>query len=362
MLRAVVAALVERGGCAWAGILFAENGELVLGPEAGEPDPDARRQHAGRLRGQPGRRARHRRLRRRRLPRPRRAADLGLLPRRLGHRRRPVGSRRLSAPGRASGIGAQDEERHLGAVAERERLRLPLAERRELAPAAAPGRRSSSCATKLTDAIRSTSSAAVCGCAQGNGALLAGPEAAPTRRRARATACSCSDGVLPRYGRSSSFSSLLQRVARARGCSRRARARRPAAARARSRRAPAPGRTSGTPARPSTASTLASSSGSASAAPAHDLRGGRDPARAPPASRRAARPRSPARRSRHEPPRQLAGAGREVDDDAPRPEPEPRAAGTRSRPADSRAAPARRARRRSETRRPPDGPARRPAL
>ena len=43
VLRAVVASLVERGGCAWAGILFAENGELILGPEAGEPDPDARR-------------------------------------------------------------------------------------------------------------------------------------------------------------------------------------------------------------------------------------------------------------------------------------------------------------------------------
>ena len=41
VLRAVVASLVERGGCAWAGILFAENGELILGPEAGEPDPDA---------------------------------------------------------------------------------------------------------------------------------------------------------------------------------------------------------------------------------------------------------------------------------------------------------------------------------
>jgi len=42
VLRAVVAALVEVGGCAWAGILFAEGGELVLGPEAGEPDPGLR--------------------------------------------------------------------------------------------------------------------------------------------------------------------------------------------------------------------------------------------------------------------------------------------------------------------------------
>ena len=38
VLRRVVAALVEAGGCAWAGILFAEDGELVLGPQAGQPD------------------------------------------------------------------------------------------------------------------------------------------------------------------------------------------------------------------------------------------------------------------------------------------------------------------------------------
>jgi hypothetical protein len=44
VLRAVVAALVEHGGCAWAGILFAEEGDLVLGPEAGEPDPGLRLQ------------------------------------------------------------------------------------------------------------------------------------------------------------------------------------------------------------------------------------------------------------------------------------------------------------------------------
>ena len=42
VLRDVVAALVEHGGCAWAGILFAEERELVLGPEAGEPDPGLR--------------------------------------------------------------------------------------------------------------------------------------------------------------------------------------------------------------------------------------------------------------------------------------------------------------------------------
>jgi hypothetical protein len=44
VLRRVVAALVEAGGCAWAGILFAEDGELVLGPQAGQPDPGLRLQ------------------------------------------------------------------------------------------------------------------------------------------------------------------------------------------------------------------------------------------------------------------------------------------------------------------------------
>jgi putative methionine-R-sulfoxide reductase with GAF domain len=42
VLRAVVAALVEQGGCSWAGIRFSERGELVLGPQAGEPDPSRR--------------------------------------------------------------------------------------------------------------------------------------------------------------------------------------------------------------------------------------------------------------------------------------------------------------------------------
>jgi hypothetical protein len=40
----VVAVLVERGGCAWAGILFSEQGELVLGPEAGAQEPAERAQ------------------------------------------------------------------------------------------------------------------------------------------------------------------------------------------------------------------------------------------------------------------------------------------------------------------------------
>jgi len=42
VLRAVVSILVERGGYAWAGFSFLEEGALVPGPEAGEPD-EARR-------------------------------------------------------------------------------------------------------------------------------------------------------------------------------------------------------------------------------------------------------------------------------------------------------------------------------
>jgi hypothetical protein len=41
VLRAVVARLVA-GGYDWAGIFFVEEGELVLGPEAGTPDEAAR--------------------------------------------------------------------------------------------------------------------------------------------------------------------------------------------------------------------------------------------------------------------------------------------------------------------------------
>jgi hypothetical protein len=44
VLRDVVTALVENGACVWAGILFAEEGELVLGPEAGTQKPDQRLQ------------------------------------------------------------------------------------------------------------------------------------------------------------------------------------------------------------------------------------------------------------------------------------------------------------------------------
>ena len=41
ILRAVVAALAKRYG--WAGVLFVEDDDLVLGPEAGGPAPDADR-------------------------------------------------------------------------------------------------------------------------------------------------------------------------------------------------------------------------------------------------------------------------------------------------------------------------------
>lgn len=40
-LRETVAALVA-DGCAWAGIFFVEDGALVLGPSAGEPDESRR--------------------------------------------------------------------------------------------------------------------------------------------------------------------------------------------------------------------------------------------------------------------------------------------------------------------------------
>jgi hypothetical protein len=43
VLRKVVAGLVESGAATWAGILFVESGDLVLGPEAGTPGGDSRR-------------------------------------------------------------------------------------------------------------------------------------------------------------------------------------------------------------------------------------------------------------------------------------------------------------------------------
>src|SRR5581483_11535227 len=41
-LRRAVAELAAREGCAWAAIYFVEDDELVLGPEAGLPDPSRR--------------------------------------------------------------------------------------------------------------------------------------------------------------------------------------------------------------------------------------------------------------------------------------------------------------------------------
>ena len=41
-MRAVVQVLHERAGHAWAGILFVESGGLVLGPQAGEQQPERR--------------------------------------------------------------------------------------------------------------------------------------------------------------------------------------------------------------------------------------------------------------------------------------------------------------------------------
>jgi hypothetical protein len=42
LLRQTVATLAGREDCVWAGIFFVEEGSLVLGPEAGTPDPARR--------------------------------------------------------------------------------------------------------------------------------------------------------------------------------------------------------------------------------------------------------------------------------------------------------------------------------
>ncbi|HET9115821.1 MAG TPA: hypothetical protein VFN33_06980 [Gaiellaceae bacterium] len=41
-LRQTVAELAAQENCSWAGIYFVEEDELVLGPEAGTPDPSRR--------------------------------------------------------------------------------------------------------------------------------------------------------------------------------------------------------------------------------------------------------------------------------------------------------------------------------
>lgn len=42
VLRAVLSTLLERGGCEWAGIAFAEGDSFVLGPQIGAPDETRR--------------------------------------------------------------------------------------------------------------------------------------------------------------------------------------------------------------------------------------------------------------------------------------------------------------------------------
>jgi hypothetical protein len=42
VLRDVVKAMVEHGGCIWAGISFVEEDKLVGGPHVGEPEESAR--------------------------------------------------------------------------------------------------------------------------------------------------------------------------------------------------------------------------------------------------------------------------------------------------------------------------------
>lgn len=41
-LRQTVSELAAREGCSWAGIYFVEEDDLMLGPEAGAPDPQRR--------------------------------------------------------------------------------------------------------------------------------------------------------------------------------------------------------------------------------------------------------------------------------------------------------------------------------
>jgi hypothetical protein len=41
-LRTTVAELAARDDCSWAGVFFVEGDELVLGPQAGDPDPERR--------------------------------------------------------------------------------------------------------------------------------------------------------------------------------------------------------------------------------------------------------------------------------------------------------------------------------
>ncbi|MFL5916504.1 MAG: hypothetical protein ACJ752_12845 [Gaiellaceae bacterium] len=42
LLRRAVSELAARQGCTWAGVYLVEEGSLVLGPEAGTPNPERR--------------------------------------------------------------------------------------------------------------------------------------------------------------------------------------------------------------------------------------------------------------------------------------------------------------------------------
>jgi hypothetical protein len=43
VLQAIVATIVDRGGAAWAAVLFNDEGELIVGPHAGVAEPGERR-------------------------------------------------------------------------------------------------------------------------------------------------------------------------------------------------------------------------------------------------------------------------------------------------------------------------------
>ena len=91
VLRALVETLAEEPGIDWAGVAFLDEGLLVLGPRAGEPDETRRTRVAVRTRHRPsascGSTA---------TSTPRRSSASpscrGLRPRRLGHRRRELGA------------------------------------------------------------------------------------------------------------------------------------------------------------------------------------------------------------------------------------------------------------------------------
>ena len=337
----------ERRCCVRAGSSSVEDGELVLGPDR-PASRDARRA-ATRVpvlsQRRPRRRARRGRLRRetRRSSTGRRSLicaahclvgwDTGGVPW-DSVRLRPGEHRTTSV--------AVAELEGLAELAHGDRVR-PGA--RQTRPPLLVDR--GSCATKLTDAnaVRQLVGREV-RCTHGTDRSSTGAEERRRREHAAprplvlATACRARTAAAaprraPAAGR------------RGRGCSRRARARRPAAARVRSRPAPARGRTSGTPARPSPRRRSPSASGIASAVPSSASAPGTTRASFAriSASGSTATTRAP---RRHEQPRQLAGAGREVDHRRPAARPSRAAEPARPPPRDT---PAARARTASATRR-----------